>query len=43
MARHWGRSWKAPENYHLCVNTGWLGVSGAADLVVEVARARFGG
>lgn len=42
VARHWGRSWKAPENYHLCVNTGWLGVSGAADLVVEAARARFG-
>jgi cytidylate kinase len=32
------RSWKAPENYHLCVNTEWLGVDGAADLIVDAAR-----
>jgi CMP/dCMP kinase len=31
------RSWKAPENYHLCVNTEWLGVEGAADLIVDAA------
>lgn len=33
------RSWKAHENYHLCVNTEWLGVDGAADLIVAATRA----
>lgn len=33
------RSWKAHENYHLCVNTEWLGLDGAADLIVAAARA----
>ena len=33
VERHWGRSWRAAENYHLSVNTGWLGVDGAAELV----------
>lgn len=32
------RSWKAHDNYHLCVNTEWLGVDGAADLIVAAAR-----
>jgi cytidylate kinase len=32
------RSWKAPENYHLCVNTEWLGTEGAADLIVDAAK-----
>jgi CMP/dCMP kinase len=32
------RSWKAHENYHLCVNTEWLGVEGAAQLIVSAAR-----
>ena len=39
---HWQRSWAAPQNYHLCVNTAWLGVDGAAALVEHVARRRFG-
>lgn len=33
------RSWKAHENYHLCVNTEWLGIDGAANLVVAAAQA----
>jgi cytidylate kinase len=33
------RSWKAHENYHLCVNTEWLGIDRSADLVVTAARA----
>jgi CMP/dCMP kinase len=33
------RSWKAHENYHLCVNTEWLGIDKSADLVVAAARA----
>ena len=32
------RSWKALDNYHLCVNTDWLGIEGAADLIVDAAR-----
>jgi CMP/dCMP kinase len=32
------RSWKAHENYHRAVNTEWLGVEGAAQLVIHAAR-----
>jgi cytidylate kinase len=39
VRRHWQRSWHAPENYHLCVNTERLGVEGAADLIAQAARA----
>jgi cytidylate kinase len=39
--RHWGRDWRAFENYHLCVDTGRLGIDAAADLVVAAARERF--
>lgn len=42
VKRHWNRSWLAHENYHLCVNTGWLGLDGAAEQVVEAARRQFG-
>lgn len=42
VRRHWNRNWLAHENYHLCLNTAWLGLDGAASLVVEVARKQFG-
>lgn len=42
VKRHWGRDWRAPENYHLCVNTAWLGVDGAAAAVLDTAGRRFG-
>ena len=42
VRKHWNRSWSAHENYHLCVNTDWLGIDGAADLIVGIARQRFG-
>jgi cytidylate kinase len=42
VKRHWNRNWLAHENYHLCVNTTWLGFEGAAELVVEAARRQFG-
>jgi cytidylate kinase len=32
------RSWKAHDNYHLSVNTDWLGVEGAAQLIADTAR-----
>lgn len=41
VRRHWGRDWRAPENYHLCLDTGRLGIDNAADLIVRVARERF--
>jgi len=42
VARHWGRAWRAHENYHLAVNTRWLGITGAAEVIMLAARARFG-
>jgi cytidylate kinase len=42
VRKYWNRSWAAHENYHLCVNTEWLGIEGAADLIVDVARKQFG-
>ncbi len=38
---NWGRDWRGIENYHLCVNTGALGIKGAVDAVVRAARAYF--
>lgn len=32
------RKWAAHENYHLAVNTEWLGIDGAAAVVVAAAR-----
>jgi cytidylate kinase len=39
---HWNRSWLVHENYHLSLNTGWLGIDRAALIVVQVAREHFG-
>lgn len=41
VKRHWGRDWRAFHNYHLCVDTGRLGIEGAAALVLHAARLRF--
>jgi cytidylate kinase len=42
VKRHWHRSWLAHEHYHVCVNTDWLGIGGAAELVLRLARDKFG-
>jgi hypothetical protein len=42
VKRHWKRDWRDPANYHICVNTAWLGLDGAAELLVQLARERFG-
>ena len=42
VKRHWKRNWRDVANYHLCINTAWLGLDGAAELIVQVARERFG-
>lgn len=41
VRRHWRRDWLSPRNYHLCLDTEWLGVEAAAELVVELARERL--
>ena len=41
VKRHWNRNWLAHENYHLCVNTAWLGLDGAAQLVIDAAKRQF--
>ncbi|HJU90514.1 MAG TPA: cytidylate kinase-like family protein [Gemmatimonadaceae bacterium] len=42
VKRHWKRAWRDPSNYHLCLDTEFLGVDGAADVVTRLARERFG-
>jgi cytidylate kinase len=42
VRKHWKRSWAAFENYHLCLNTDWLGLDGAAEIIVRLAREKFG-
>jgi CMP/dCMP kinase len=41
VRRYWHRNWLEPENYHLCLNTEFLGIDGTADLVTQVVRERF--
>ena len=42
VKRYWKRNWRDLANYHLCVNTAWLGLDGAAEVIVLLARERFG-
>ena len=41
VRKHWNRAWREHDNYHLAVNTDWLGIAGAADLVLHTWRERF--
>lgn len=41
VRRHFNRDWRAFDNYHLCVDTGRLGIEMAADVVIHTARERF--
>jgi cytidylate kinase len=38
VRRHFNREWRDLTNYHVCIDTGWLGLDGAAALVVELAK-----
>lgn len=38
VAQHWRRDWLEASQYHLCVNTGWLGVPEAAALIADSVR-----
>lgn len=37
VRKHFNRSWREHANYHLAVNTGWLGIAGAADIIISSA------
>lgn len=41
VKKHWNRAWRSHESYHLCVNTEWLGIDQAAEIVVRLARHAF--
>lgn len=41
VRRHFNREWKDLSNYHLCLDTGWFGLNGAAAVIVEVAKSRL--
>jgi hypothetical protein len=41
VRRHFNREWRDVGNYHLCIDTGWLGLDAAADLIVELARKKL--
>lgn len=40
VKRYWNRAWLDASNYHLCVNTAWLGIDGTVELIVRLARER---
>ena len=42
VRKHFQRSWRDHANYHLSVNTEWLGIAGAAELITSAALTRFG-
>ena len=41
VRKHWNRAWRDHSNYHLAVNTEWLGIAGAADVIVATATGMF--
>jgi cytidylate kinase len=41
VRRHFSRDWRSFDNYHLCLDTGRLGIETAADVVIYAARERF--
>jgi cytidylate kinase len=42
VRRNWDREWLRAANYHACVNTAWLGIDGAVDLLESVVRTQLG-
>lgn len=41
VRKHWSRSWRLHENYHLSLDTEYFGIAGAAEIITGVARRRF--
>lgn len=42
VKRMHGRAWLAPEHYHIMLNTAWLGQDRCVDIVLALAREKFG-
>jgi CMP/dCMP kinase len=42
VKRMFGRAWLAPEHYHLMLNTAWLGQDRCVEIILSLARERFG-
>ena len=42
VKRMFGRSWLAPEHYHVMLNTAWLGHDRCVEMVLVLAREKFG-
>lgn len=41
VRKYWKRAWAATASYHLCLDTAWFGLEGAAETIVHAARRRF--
>jgi cytidylate kinase len=39
VKKHFNRAWREHSNYHLAVNTEWLGIQRSAELIARAARA----
>jgi cytidylate kinase len=39
VRKHFNRVWREHSNYHLSLNTEWLGIEGSANIIVAAARA----
>lgn len=42
VKRMFGRAWLSPEHYHVMLNTSWLGHDKCVDVILELAREKFG-
>jgi cytidylate kinase len=42
VKRMFGRAWLNPEHYHLMLNTAWLGHDRCVEIIVTLAREKFG-
>ena len=42
VKRMFGRAWLSPEHYHVMLNTAWLGHDKCVELILELAREKFG-
>jgi len=38
VRKHFNRAWREHSSYHIAVNTAWLGIPGAADIIISSAR-----
>lgn len=42
VKRMFGRSWLAPQHYHIMLNTAWLGQDRCVEIILALAREKFG-